>query len=403
MLIFLNLGNNPDSKSVTSAILEGFCGFASAIILVILPVFVHVDVGIFVTGSQESLAPTIQLIASLFLLSLGSILIFAQISNVMRVVLPAGIAKSVLLPTFVFGASNSKLETCIKQAASLKMHHLVKNAHDLHKAKRNNGVSTSVRAIRTFMNYTYEIEKKEVYGGFLWCWIQFLSGKLAYREGIWIHTRIISMMLLQLIATFFIAISVFLLIETLLQSTHETTFIAKNSTGFPFDSTTCFSEFNPSSCYFPQFNNKSTGYATCPVSYSDGCQFDVVPEQYKDLFCTYFHKAVGEPKGLENQFFPTKFCPELIYPSRLVYTYTPNSNQTSECRAVLTACATSSFSRNIGQCILGINIHSGKLLYDFAGSDCSHYEQIRDLIQDGSTFLEKEESILSFIIPQKWL
>ena len=114
-------------------------------------------------------------------LTIGSILLFFQIGNLIRFFVPDDKVKNNKFLTLLLRGSGSKIEFGTKQAAVSKVQKMMSNAYHLHNTEeKKSKVSQRSNAL---LNYEKETEKHEPCGGFFWSWKRFLTGDLLDDEG----------------------------------------------------------------------------------------------------------------------------------------------------------------------------------------------------------------------------
>jgi hypothetical protein len=201
-VMILSLGNSNENSM--KEIIAGICG---TLIIVILPHFVDIDLFFIRTKPPADRSEFVVALLNVTTLFIGSILLVIQASNIVRILIPADKFKNSRVLTFFFRGSSVRCEAKMKQATVLKVHKMVKNAYDLHQPdltmngsdmdstdtetsfegssleeKENISIATRDDAL---LNYTKKSEESVTYGGFLWAWKEYLSGRLYDNEGIW--------------------------------------------------------------------------------------------------------------------------------------------------------------------------------------------------------------------------
>lgn len=173
-VLILSLGNNIHRHNPLE-IAGGIVGIA---VLIFFPAFnTGIDNVVFTTAEIPD-AAWLSTLFRVINLSIGFILLFFQVCNIVRWAVPDSVLKESKFLTLILRGSGVRSEFGIKQAAMKKVHNLVRHAYDLHIAgggDRTNSVS--------LLNYMKLTEKRENCGGFVWAWKSFLSGDVIDEEG----------------------------------------------------------------------------------------------------------------------------------------------------------------------------------------------------------------------------
>ena len=184
--MILNLGNSVYRHSI----LEITAGMIGIIVLLILPSALEFNWRIIDTTTVED-AKYISIMADIFIITIAVILLFMQAANIVRYIIPdSRLTRSKALTSLLRGSS-VRSEFGIKQAATLKVHQMIKNAYDLHQPDPNQKVVDKLEDeeenenIDALMNFTKVSEKRETCGGFFWAWRMMTSGNLIENEGVW--------------------------------------------------------------------------------------------------------------------------------------------------------------------------------------------------------------------------
>jgi len=160
-VMVLNLGNNVYHHSM----IEIMVGIIGIIILVILPSIIEFDWKVITTTDIED-AEYVSEIFDVVILTIGCILLFMQISNIVRFVVPdSNLTKSKAL-TILLRGSSVRSEFGTKQASVFKVHQMVKNAYDLHKTEPNKEmIESGEENVDALLNFTKVTDKRETCGG----------------------------------------------------------------------------------------------------------------------------------------------------------------------------------------------------------------------------------------------
>jgi len=395
----LNLGNNPYRTSL----LEMAGGLIGTGILIFVPAFVEFNAVIFRTDLIENANEGYELLNILFWLFpmiIGSFLAIFQITNIIQSFVP-----STSKWLSFFRGKSVKYECDIKRAAACKVNTMVMNAYHLHKEEDNIRSTISKKILekgdeveessnaRALLNFTKQLDKTETTGGFFWCWKEFLSNSLRQKEGVWVHSRMLTANFLQIMVTIICGVIGVLIMEDVAKDFREVENLVQVS--IPADADhSCESSFGYTECNFPENESgSSVGFATCLVSYSDSCQFTTVDDDVKDLYCGYFDEITLSSYG----FFD---CPELEFPYPApVYSYYFESNEDAYCGGALTVCTPISQSDGMtnGLCIIGVN--SNFVPYQFAGTACTSFPEIDKIIKDNPVGEEEVEEWR----PEDWM
>ena len=169
-------------------------------------------------------------------------------------------------------------------------------------------------------------------------------------------------------------------------------------------SSSCFSTFNPESCYFPKTGGVYTGLAVCPsISfYDESCANNFITASGKlhDEACSALESAVDQLPYPYNTMFSGE-CPSLYipYPDDM-FSRTIESTEELYCAGRLSAC-TSATKNDDGSIEMGICVLGRSALqlipYQFVGNLCSNYTQMEGLMED------KAALQASGYIPRKWM
>ena len=324
----LSLGNDPNKIS-----LQEIVGGTLAIgLFLIVPLFFQFNIRFFSNawffdtedGSRDFVTLTSYILVAC--------LLFCQITNIIRFSISnEKLITSKFLSGLVRG-SYVKSEVGLKQAASYKVHKLVKNAYDLHKdeaggfSHENNNTSHAL----ALMNFTKTSEETESCGGILWAWKGFITRSLLHKEGMLVRTKIIVSAFVQVLG---VAIAIF--IVSLIQNGVNTSFESlRNPTA---TSVECGAAFDYDSCSFPRNEDGTyTGVAICDnMNLPESCieEFKEMPEGVVDTFCDYFLNS--------NPYAPLfgDTCPQATVPSpNLIYAAATDSNSTHYCAAPIAGC-----------------------------------------------------------------
>ena len=170
------------------------------------------------------------------------------------------------------------------------------------------------------------------------------------------------------------------------------------------DTPSCFSTFNPESCYFPESDGVSIGLAVCSsVSlYDESCVNNFVNASgvIYDEACSALEGAVDQLPSPYNYLY-TGECPSMYipYPGDM-YSATIESTEELYCSAPMTACTapieTDDGSIGMDICILGTSIFQ-PVPYQFEGDLCSNYTQMEALLEDKVAFQSSD------FYPRKWM
>lgn len=395
MIPLLNLGNNPQRHSVRLMVLESLAGITFAVLLLFLPIFVPFKLSFMDTFKSENQREVLfDRTNQSILQAMAYILSFSNFVRIFAIFFPK---QERLMRLLDFLSNAGRYESSMKQACSLKIEKMINDAYSLHATSQE---ETRENQSVALLNYTKESEKKETYGGFFWCWKHFLLGKSLAIEGIWVHSRMITMNTAQFCLAISYTVAIIIITNLILEvSLFDAATLGISVTSTSDNFAQCQTEFDPSQCAFPQDFNVTGGYAICGVSYSDECNLTAVPSALK-TFCNYLDQAVdlSEIIGFDPDFVAS--CPNMLAPPDLTYTFTNSSNETSFCKAAITECIASPNDDNFGLCLVGIRT-SGiiPLPYDFTGPQCSEIEPIQKIM------IERENltnTVTSFI-PKKWV
>ena len=193
----LSLGNYNGSTRF-----EIILGTLFTVLLTIIPKFFRFDFIILsnITSHDTRRQNIISWVHFIF----GCIIIFQNVLSLIHSYVSNEMVMKNVFVSKILKGTERRMETEVKQAATFKVNSMIKNAYNLHMPKNKNlhrtleairGSSRRVEEsthIRALLNFTKEQEERELTGGFLWSWKNFLNGDLLDREGIWIHTRIIA-------------------------------------------------------------------------------------------------------------------------------------------------------------------------------------------------------------------
>jgi len=251
----LSFGNGLLSDSVFGPLL----GIAAVIIFVFLPLFIEIDL-IFIVTQVIDDQLTVLTFRWINLIS-GVLMILLQIQNLIAIcVSEETIAMNNLLATFLLG-NNMKSAFRMKQAASIKVNKLVKNAYDLHEhnesderkdIKKNLLGEKATRSTQetALLNYTKIVEKTEEYGGLFWGWKQYLTGDIQSEEGVWLHSRLIAGNAIQFTTTFVLFMG-YIQLTSFLSSVVDTVDVMVSGIEGLEAYELCRPRFNSKNCYFP--------------------------------------------------------------------------------------------------------------------------------------------------------
>ena len=184
-VMILSLGNNIHRHNPLE-IAAGILGIAGLIFFPAL--YDKIDNRVFKTTEIDEEALWVSLLFRSINLTIGSILLCIQLSNIVRCIVPDNKLKESKLLTLILRGSGVRSEFGIKQATIKKVHNMVKHAYDLHietdplrviSENSNDRSSDSV----SLLNYMKLTEKRETCGGFIWAWQSFLTDSLVDEEG----------------------------------------------------------------------------------------------------------------------------------------------------------------------------------------------------------------------------
>lgn len=251
----LSFGNGLLSESVFGPLL----GIAAVIIFVFCPMFIVFDIKYIVT---KVVGDSLAMLAFRWITFIsGVLMILLQIQNLIALcVSEETIAKNSLLASFLLG-NNMKSAFRMKQAASIKVNKLVKNAYDLHdqnEADERKDIKKNLlgeKATRStqetaLLNYTKIVEKTEEFGGLFWGWKQYLTGDIQSEEGVWLHSRLIAGNTVQFTTTFVLFMG-FIQITVWLSSVVDTVDVMVSGLEGVEPYEFCRPRFNSKNCYFP--------------------------------------------------------------------------------------------------------------------------------------------------------
>ena len=178
----LSLGNNAYRHSIR----EIMAGIVGIFVIVFFPAMFEFDWFIITTKpsdpSDESQAIVYRQVR-VFSYIIGSMLLLSQVFNLIRCYVPHDKLTGNKYMTMFLRGSSVKYEFGTKQASIIKVHNMVKNAHDLHHMNKED--TNLVNRQHALHNYREETEVRESSGGFKWAWKLFISGKLTNEEGVW--------------------------------------------------------------------------------------------------------------------------------------------------------------------------------------------------------------------------
>jgi len=306
--------------------------------------------------------------------------------------------------------SAAKNDAGIKVATSFKVAKLVMNAYDLHKEGVDNNNSSTIASrisgndsntssnARALLNFTKQSYKTETSGGFVWSWKQFISGSLVFKEGIWIHTRMLAANFSQILIIVITVYTGILILEIVIKEFDETSTIYST---FPEDLDKNYTLiFDYENCTYPEYNSTSRGFAICPFDCSNTCQFVAVDDDLKEAYCEYFNTST---EALSTYGFAT--CPDIVYPyPSSVYSYAKGVNETDYCGGALSACSLlqNDTDGTYALCLVGIN--NMFLPFSFSGTSCENIPQIQKLMKDkpAEKIAKLIEKIASWV-PKPWM
>eukprot|EP00547_Thalassionema_nitzschioides_P007157 CAMPEP_0194219644 /NCGR_PEP_ID=MMETSP0156-20130528/26442_1 /TAXON_ID=33649 /ORGANISM="Thalassionema nitzschioides, Strain L26-B" /LENGTH=1198 /DNA_ID=CAMNT_0038949395 /DNA_START=72 /DNA_END=3668 /DNA_ORIENTATION=- len=263
----LSFGNSVLSKSILGPIL----GLVANGVFVFTPVFVRFNAHYFSTEWDEDSVVDRIIKWLLFICGIGMSVI--QIQNITCLTVPwATIAKSDILASLLLGSS-MKASFRMKQASSLKINKMVKNAYDLHEQdsesnerrdiQKNLLVKSKTKSTQeiALLNYTKVAEETAEHGGLLWAWKQYITGNIQSEEGVWLHSRLIAGNAAQFLVCFILmAILIFFAIELEGAVVQVSNFLEGEVPSAYSDQ--CVPMFDSSQCYFP-FEPHYAGNAIC--------------------------------------------------------------------------------------------------------------------------------------------
>ncbi len=194
--MILSLGNNVYRHSLV----EIACAILGITILIFIPTFVDFNIhfiNTYVTEDKDETSRTLVLFFDIMTFIAGCVLLFLQVLNIVRFIVPdSHLTKNKTLTMFLRGSA-VRSEFGTKQATVFKIHKMVQNAYSLHRSKKvvieEGSINDSFKRADNdepsnedaLLNFTKVSEQKELSGGFMWAWNMFFSGRLIEEEGVW--------------------------------------------------------------------------------------------------------------------------------------------------------------------------------------------------------------------------
>ena len=188
LVVCLSLGNNPYQTRPLWDVL----GLVLMSTLTSLAYFDKPAID-FTFMSTEDVAMHDRTLKVLYLISVVCLL-FYHVLNIVRGFMPLRLVLHNKILAYFFRGSNANNEFNVKQAAQVKVHDLVQNAFELHEECNENickSWTSSTYCSRVSDKYHQQMEKREMQGGYFYCWKNALNGNLKNVEGIWFHSRIV--------------------------------------------------------------------------------------------------------------------------------------------------------------------------------------------------------------------
>jgi len=413
-VIILSLGNQVKPASIWEILLA----LEGIIVFIFIPSFstFNWEIGETTIFIREDVGSNIYEFTGAIGVFLGCILTLFQIWNIVRWYSNGKISEKLPNPG---GAVTD--ETRVKQASKLKVAQMVKNAYDLHEGSR--GQSSYQSSLLKF-NQISSGELKKPVGGLMWCWKQFLSGKLLSEQGIWIPSKAI----VGLVSMFWVYTSSFVLAILVMNAIVNGIF-PKDFKDVKETEEKCHPLFDPiQTCSYPKdINGKYYGTAVCAMDLPECLEnkTDNLSENLNlewALYCSLLQDAYTQNSAafkyvdyMQNpyidvgatignitsdvdipDFSPCSkidvLTPELIIPkpNETIYAVAIGSiNETNYCAAPLSVCATYTIpgsSDKSTMCILGLysgpDVIANAFLPKFTGKLCSNYTTINEINQE---------------------
>lgn len=322
----LSFGNSILSRSIFGPIL----GLLADGLFVFFPLFYRFDAVWFSTEWQAG--DVIDDCLKWIIFACGIFLAIIQIQNLVALIVPWEIiAQNDILASLLLGSS-MKATFRMKQAASIKINKLVKNAYDLHEQdaetnerkdiQKNLMTKSGTKSTQeiALLNFTKVAEKTEPYGGLFWGWKEYLSGDLQSEEGIWLHSRLIAGNAAQFLVCF-VLMGIFISYATSADGAIATVNSIFEPQDYSMANEVCRPQINTTECAFPFAPYFYTGAALClmndvPPACSSPEVVKTINERslvYKD-YCTkanyWFEGLVDSPSSLD--FLQGDYCFDFI-------------------------------------------------------------------------------------------
>ena len=183
-VVILSLGNNVHRHSI----LEISAGIIGIAILIFFPALYHdIDNNVVKTVDVADSPWAMPIFRTVNIL-IGCILLFFQLCNIVRWIVPDSKLREDKFLTLVLRGSGVRSEFGIKQATIKKVHNMVKHAYDLYLDSARDISGNTIEGLKSsnaMLNYMKLTEKREVYGGFVWAWKAFLTDQLIEEEGMY--------------------------------------------------------------------------------------------------------------------------------------------------------------------------------------------------------------------------
>lgn len=367
LIILITLGNDSDRQSPYH-IAGGICAIAACIFTPAITYPVNSPFSSFMDETTSFSSKALQGSTVTF----GVLLLLIQFSSILRFFVSDDALQNSKVLTSLLRGSGVRAEFGIKISAALKIHHLVKNAYDLHPEVSGRDDYTKSNVM---LNYNKEMGNSEPFGGFVWAWKQYFNGDLLNREGIWIHSRLQVAFFAQFLsALIFIVLTAGVIVNKIIPDVDRFRYRENPATS---ESNLCWSIFDPASCTYPTVDGVSLGIGVCTnVTFLNEICRDYYPE-VKGWKSFGYCALLREGGVVSDEFMNvTSTCPPIYESIETTFGYYLTSDQDNDnwCAASASVCTGDKEDADSYSCIIGLR-QVAPFQFSEAGSGCSELAQ----------------------------
>jgi hypothetical protein len=255
--LLLTAGNSLRGGS-TKNIIYGLIGM---LVFTVSPIIFHIKIPHVLDSWAMRYIVNEEMFIRILQITIAVVLFVIQLKNLIRVLMPDLKHSKWRWTSFIFTRGVVRETFLLKLSATLKTHHMVKNALDLHldgnRLSIMDGEPTRPSSnAHALLNYREVSDKTEAVGGLFWCWKSYFNRSLLHKEGVMINSRLVLASTLQF---FLVIILSFQLPSVLLTTVGPMLFPTLSHEVKKCDQST----FDPDKCYFPGTGRISSGMALC--------------------------------------------------------------------------------------------------------------------------------------------